>query len=159
MSLCGRTALLESVVIDGAPQALEAELRAHARVCARCGHELAWLETERTLFRQRASREVVAALFESLPATRSPETARRRWVRLSAALAASVLVALAAGRLLGGSRAHTSSDESGEWGMSGPVASMPLPPQASSEALCSLMPQDMGFQCGPVISASVLASR
>ncbi|MFZ5445915.1 MAG: anti-sigma factor family protein [Myxococcota bacterium] len=147
MSRCGRTQQLEAVVSGEAPAALCAELRAHATHCPLCQHELNWLESERTLFRQRAGREEVARLWDGLTA-RQRASQGRRWGRVLAAMAAAALLALFAGR--GTPWAPPAIDD-------GPLESDALmsPVLAlTNEAPCSKLPSGVGFQC-----TQVLASR
>jgi anti-sigma factor RsiW len=160
MSTCGRTAVLESIVAGEAPAALAAELRAHATNCARCRHELNWLETEARLFRERAARDEVSELWMGVARRRGMANAWP-WSRVLMAFAASVLVLLGASRLVlgqpgsqGGTDASSLVDEVG---MSEPLMSPVL--SWGERENCSRMPDGVGFRCEPAIAASFLASR
>ena len=98
MSRCGRTAHLEAVAMGEASPALGAELRAHAKQCALCRHELNWLESESALFRQRAGRDEVAHLWKGVAQRRGLE-AQRSWPRVLVAMAAAAAMVLLVGRL------------------------------------------------------------
>lgn len=89
MSRCGRTSLLESLVLGelSAPEALE--LRAHAQRCVVCRHELRWAETEKTLFAQRAARDEVRGLWAQ---TRWARPKKRRLLPAAVATAAAALL-------------------------------------------------------------------
>ncbi|MEW5742644.1 MAG: hypothetical protein AB1938_27250 [Myxococcota bacterium] len=159
MSTCGRTSLLESLVTGEAPAALEAELRAHAGACARCRHELNWLESEAKLFRERAARDEVSELWKGVAQRRGLSNARP-WSRVLVAVAASLLVLLGAGRVMlgvssqGGVDASVFSDEAG---MSEPLMSPVLTLEQREN--CSRLPDGVGFRCEPAIPASFIASR
>jgi hypothetical protein len=157
---CGRTQYLEAMV-SGETPALEADLRAHAQGCALCRHELSWLQTERGLCRQRASREEVSALWKGV-ALRSGAGSSRPWPRVLVGLAASAL--LFAG--LGGVGRIASSR--GSAGMT-PAAAAEEPNESeplsseqvffpSSDEPCSKLPTGLGFHCGPAVPASFVAS-
>lgn len=154
MTACGRTHQLEAVVLGEAPAALAAELRAHAKQCARCRHELNWLETESTLFRQRAGRDEVAHLWAGVADRRGLE-APRPWGRMLTALAAAVVLSVVGGRFAGQARSS--------WAVDAGVGAEALETDAlmspalelEANAACSTLPSGVGFHC----SAPVLASR
>jgi len=159
MSACGRTPLLESVVTGEAPTALANELRAHAAGCARCRHELNWLESERKLFHERAARDEVAHLWAGIAERRGLPTPRP-WSRVLVAVAASLLVLLGAGRAALSATSHGDSDASvfhDDLGMSEPLMSQALSVEAPEN--CSKLPDGVGFRCEPAIPASFVASR
>lgn len=155
---CGRTHLLEAAVAGETPRALELELRAHANTCARCRHELNWLDTEQKLFRERAGRDEVAELWKGV-ATRSGLERPRKWSRVFVALAASVLAVLGASRLamhpVSSSGADASVAVEQELSESELMSVISL----ASEDMCSRLPDGMGFHCGPAVPASFVASR
>jgi anti-sigma factor RsiW len=155
MSACTRTHLLEGVVNGEAAPGLALEVRAHATRCARCRHELNWLQTEQQLFRQRASRDEVAHLWKGVAQRVSPSPLRW-WPRVLGGLAAVLVlsVVLPSWRTTtwqpeAQPRALQSESEQLE---SGSALSEPEPP-------CSRLPSGLGFHCGPAVPASVLASR
>jgi hypothetical protein len=154
MTACGRTHQLEAVVVGEAPAALAAELRAHARRCARCRHELDWLETEAALFRQRAGREEVAHLWAGVAERRGLE-APRPWGRMLTALAAAVVLSFAGGRLAGQARPGWALDAGVHHEALETDALMSPALELEANAACSTLPTGVGFHC----SAPVLASR
>jgi hypothetical protein len=103
MKSCPSRTQLEAAVLGEAPAARLVELDAHAQGCARCRHELNWLRAESALFAQRHARDEVSRLWESVDA-RSTSKRGRRLTRAMLAIAASLLVAIAAGRLGAGAR-------------------------------------------------------
>jgi anti-sigma factor RsiW len=137
----------------------EAEARAHARQCARCRHELAWLETERRLFRQRAGRDEVTHLWKGV-ARRSGLVAPRRWPGLVAGVAAALLLVVAAGSV-SVRRPPGQVDDALAALQSEPLESAPaaLVGGEGLDAVCSRLPTGLGFHCGPAVPASFLASR
>jgi hypothetical protein len=138
MSRCGRTSQLESLLSHESP-----ELRTHARTCAVCRHELNWLESEATLFRQRAGRDEVAHLWAGVQARSKPVS--HPWPKMFAALAAAAALLL----VTAPSRRVAVTDEE-------PLESDALmSPVLSFDEPCSRLPSGMGFTCQP----SVLASR
>lgn len=149
MSRCGKTHLLEAVVQGEVPGD---DLRAHAEHCPRCRHELNWLETEQGLFRQRAAREEVGALWKGV-AARTGVAPRRNINRALVGLAAAVFVVLGVGRVF----------VSGPSSSSGRDASVAVAVEAfmtenaiSQERadLCSRSAeQGIGFHCGYVIAS------
>lgn len=146
MSRCGRTSQLESLLAVEQP-----ELRAHAKDCALCRHELNWLETEAALFRQRAARDEVAHLWKGVE-KRVPVEARP-WPRVLVAMAAAAALLFSVGNA-SAPRGSLSTDE-------GPLESDALMSPVLSFGdgePCSRLPSGMGFQCKPTL-ASVLASR
>lgn len=161
---CGRSHLLEALVAGELSWSGEAELKQHAKGCARCRHELNWLETEQGLFRQRAGRDEVTHLWKGV-AQRSGIAAPRAWPKVLAALAvtASLGLLLAVGVRYGaGARSPgelgelESAPAQSESIMS--VGGVSLAPSEGAPA-CSTLPQGLGFHCGPVEEASFLASR
>lgn len=160
MTTCGRTPLLESVVTGDAPAALANELRVHAAGCARCRHELNWLESEAKLFRERAARDEVSHLWAGV-AERRGLPSQRPWSRVLVAVAASMLLLLGAGRVaLGITSSHGGADASvfhDDFGMSEPLMSPALTLEEGEN--CSRLPDGVGFRCEPAIPASFIASR
>lgn len=159
MSSCGRTPLLESVVTGDASASLANELRTHAAGCARCRHELNWLESEAKLFRERAAREEVAHLWTGV-AERRGLPSQRPWSRVLVAVAASMMLLLGAGRAVLGVTSHSGADASvfhDDFGMSEPLMSPSLSLHDADN--CSKLPDGVGFRCEPAIPASFLASR
>lgn len=158
MSQCGRTHLLDAMTAGEVAPALEVDLRAHASACARCRHELNWLESEQRLFRHRAGRDEVQQLWQGLE-RRTPRLRPHGLNRMLVALAAALLLVLGIGRLtvsknhptvVGISTDDAEGLQSMEW------ASEPMSfedPQA-----CSKLTPGLGFHCGTV-QTSVLASR
>jgi hypothetical protein len=159
MSRCGRTAQLEALAMGEAAPALVAELRAHSKQCALCRHELNWLESESTMFRQRAGRDEVAHLWKGVAQRRGLEVPRA-WPRVLVAMAAAAALVLLVGRVApkpvslatDGSRTEQEALES----------SMLMSPGSfffEADEPCSKLPSGVGFQCSPVVPASFLASR
>jgi len=157
MSRCGKTNHLEAMVAGELGTTFERELRAHATTCTRCRHELNWLESERRLFRQRASREEVSELWQGV-AQRSGLRPGRPWVRVMVALAACLLVVLGLGRLsVSSHRPQPVNELSGgvsDWSEGG-FSSL----ESAEPAACSTLPEGLGFHCGPAVPASFVASR
>jgi anti-sigma factor RsiW len=160
MSGCGRTRSLDALVARELPVTAERDLRAHAAGCARCRHELNWLEAEVRLFRQRSSREEVAELWEGV-SERSGMRTERPWARVIVTVAAMVVMIVGAGQLA----RHRPSSPAPEaptdmaaaesnfgWSGDGEFSSV-------SDEPCSRLPQGQGFACSPTIPASFLASR
>lgn len=156
MSHCGRTQSLEAVVMGEAPHAMAVELRAHAQKCARCRHELNWLESESTLFKQRAGREEVAHLW---PSVRQGARHRSSWPRaLLAMVAVTALAFLSAGRLYVSPPRPV--DAVAQDALETAFESSPLmSPVLFIDEPCSRLPLGVGFQCSPVVPASFIASR
>ncbi|MFT3710281.1 MAG: hypothetical protein QM817_21855 [Archangium sp.] len=156
MSRCGRTSQLEAVVRGEVPGPVANDVRAHAKTCAVCRHELNWLESEASLFRQRAGRDEVAHLWAGVANKRGLEE-KRPWARVFVAMAAAAVFALVVG--IGGPRS--------------PVRSMTQPEVFETDALmspaifidegeavpCSKLPSGMGFSCSQPVPASFIASR
>lgn len=145
MSRCGRTSQLESLLSVEQP-----DLRAHAKQCALCRHELNWLESEATLFRQRAGRDEVAHLWAGVE-KRAPVAPSRSWPRVLGAMAAAAAMLFLATPVK-----PAAFDE-------GPLESeslmSPVLRFGEEDAACSRLPSGVGFQCKPVVPASFLASR
>lgn len=136
MSRCGRTSQLESLLSHESP-----ELRAHARACAVCRHELNWLESEAALFRQRAGRDEVAHLWEGVQARSG---SAHPWPKMFAALAAAAALLLVS---LPSRHAESTNDE--------PLESDALmSPALSFDEPCSRLPSGVGFTCQPAVLAS-----
>jgi len=154
MSRCGKTHLLEAVVQGELPGD---ELRAHAEHCPRCRHELNWLETEQGLFRQRAAREEVSALWKGV-AARTGVAPRRRSVNLAlVGLAAALFVMMGVGRVF---LAGPSSSSGRDTSVASSVDELMTENAISEERadLCSRSEQGIGFHCG-YVPASLVASR
>ncbi len=103
MKSCPSRLQLESAVLGEAPAGRLTELDAHAESCARCRHELNWLRAESALFAQRHARDEVSRLWESVD-SKSTAKRSRGLTRAMLAIAASLLVAIAVGRVGTGSR-------------------------------------------------------
>ena len=152
MSRCGRTSQLEALVHGELSHGSGADLRAHAKDCAMCRHELNWLETESSLFRQRAGRDEVAHLWSGVERKRG---AARPWRRVLVAMAAAAAVLLVAGLGVrpavgpGGMNEETLESDA----LMSPVLFM------GEEESCSRLPSGIGFQCAPPVPASFIASR
>ncbi len=154
MSRCGKTHLLEAVVQGEVPGD---DLRAHAEHCPRCRHELNWLETEQGLFRQRAAREEVSALWKGV-AARTGVAPRRSINRALVGLAAALFVVLGVGRVF---VAGPSSSSGRDASVAVSVEAFMTENAISQERadLCSRSAeQGIGFHCG-YVPASVVASR
>lgn len=137
MSRCGRTSQLESLLSHESP-----ELRAHARGCAVCRHELNWLESEAALFRQRAGRDEVAHLWEGVQARSTPVA--HPWPKMFAALAAAAALLLVS---LPSRHAESSGDEVLE-------SDALMSPALHLDEPCSRLPSGVGFTCQPAVLAS-----
>ncbi len=150
-------------MIAGETPALEVDLRGHAATCARCRHELGWLESELRLFRYRAGRDEVHQLWQGVE---QRSTARRSpgLSRAMLAFAASLLFLLGLGRMT--MPAHP--EQSAELGANVPmsVERDEALLQSSDDALsrfmssedpqhCSRLTPGLGFHCG----STQLASR
>ena len=156
MTRCGRTAHLEAVAMGEASSALTAELRAHTRICARCRHELNWLESESAMFRQRAGRDEVAQLWKGVATRSGLQPPPRAWPRVLVAMAAAAALVFMVGNAA--PRASLSAD--GTRGDETLESSMLMTPAFFlEEEPCSKLPSGVGFQCSPVVPASFLASR
>jgi len=159
MSKCGRTHLLEAMTAGEVPAPLETELRAHASSCARCRHELSWLDSEQLLFRHRAGRDEVQHLWRGVEA-RTPVLRRPAINRALVGLAAAMLVLLGVGRLTvsranGASAAQSPSTDDDELQSINELMFMSSEDPQSS---CSRLTPGVGFTCGSPQS-NVLASR
>ncbi len=145
MSRCGRTSQLESLLTVEQP-----DLRAHAKQCALCRHELNWLESEAALFRQRAGRDEVAHLWAGVE-QRAPVAASRSWSRVLGVMAAAAAMLFIVTPVK-----PVTFDE-------GPLESealmSPVLRLGEEDPVCSRLPSGMGFQCKPAVPASFLASR
>lgn len=146
MSRCNKTHLLEAAVAGETP---DHALREHAEHCARCRHELHWLETERKVFRERAAREEVEALWQG---TQRRRGSRRALGRALLGLAAAVLVVIG-----GGAFVRVPSTESGrDASVSEAFEAMMTENAFSAERaeLCSRADRGIGFHCGGYVLAS-----
>jgi hypothetical protein len=160
MSRCGRTAQLESVALGEAPTALANELRSHAKHCALCRHELNWLESESSLFRQRAGRDEVAELWKGVAARRGLAAPPRQWPRVLVAMAAAAVLMLLVGRSTPPNVSlATDGGHGGQEMLESPMLASPALMFFEESAPCSKLPSGVGFQCSPVVPASFLASR
>ncbi len=159
MSKCGRTHLLEAMTAGEVPAPLETELRAHASGCARCRHELSWLDSEQRLFRHRAGRDEVAQLWRGIEA-RTPLLRRGPSMhRVMVALAAALLVVLGMGRMsvtrpTAGTSQSVSSDDELQT-----INELMFMSSEDPQTSCSRLTPGLGFTCGAPAQSSVLASR
>ncbi len=155
MSRCGKTHLLEAVVHGERPGD---ELRAHAEQCPRCRHELNWLETEQGLFRQRAAREEVSALWKGVAARTGVDPRRPSLNRALVGLAAAVFVVLGAGRVFVAPSSSSGRDASvvSAAELDGLMTENAISQERAD--LCSRSEQGIGFHCG-YVPASLVASR
>ncbi|MDP3505497.1 MAG: hypothetical protein Q8S33_34470 [Myxococcales bacterium] len=154
MSRCGKTHLLEAVVQGEVPGD---DLRAHAAHCPRCRHELNWLETEQGLFRQRAAREEVSALWKGV-AVRTGVAPRRSINRALVGLAAALFVVLGVGRgFVEGPSSSSGRDASVADSAEAFMTENAITQERAN--LCSRSAeQGIGFHCG-YVPASLIASR
>ncbi|MDP3237607.1 MAG: hypothetical protein Q8N26_32770 [Myxococcales bacterium] len=154
MSRCGKTHLLEAVVQGEVPGD---DLRAHAAHCPRCRHELNWLETEQGLFRQRAAREEVSALWKGV-AVRTGVAPRRSINRALVGLAAALFVVLGVGRgFVEGPSSSSGRDASVADSVEAFMTENAITQERAN--LCSRSAeQGIGFHCG-YVPASLIASR
>ncbi len=137
---------------------IAAELRAHARNCALCRHELNWLESESAIFRQRAGRDEVAHLWKGV-AQRSGLKPARSWPRVLVAMAAAAVLVLMVGRV-SPRPASLATDSSGsEETLESSMLMSPAFLFFEESEPCSRLPSGVGFQCSPVVPASFFASR
>lgn len=158
MSRCGRTSQLEALVRGEVPGPVAMDLRSHAKSCAVCRHELNWLESESSLFRQRAGRDEVAHLWAGVANKRGLNESRP-WTRVLVAMAAAAVLALVVG--LGGGAAQRNAlsptramDEVFE------TDALMSPTLILDEGEpCSKLPSGVGFSCSQPVPASFIASR
>ncbi|MBL8958137.1 MAG: hypothetical protein JNK82_45615 [Myxococcaceae bacterium] len=112
MKHCPTKLQLEAAVLGEAPAGRLDELDAHADGCARCRHELSWLRAESAMFAQRHARDEVSRLWESVGERRA-EKRSGRLTRAMFAIAASLILAVVAGRFgatgRAGSQMHAES--------------------------------------------------
>ncbi len=159
MSKCGYTHLLEAMTAGEEP-AREGELRAHARACARCHHELSWLESELRIVRYRAGREEVQQLWRGIEARSSGLRSGLGVNRMLVALAAGLLMMMGVGRFSvqrpapGGDSLVNQGDETLQSTALESFFVSPEDPQT-----CSKLEPGMGFFCGSASTNGVLASR
>ncbi len=166
MSKCGRTHLLDAMSAGEVAPALEVELRAHATTCARCHHELSWLESERQLFRHRAGRDEVQALWRGVeqrsPSLRAPSSKPRAGLaRLLVSLAAGLVMVVGLGQLavrasVAGEVLMSQSHQSDELLQSTDQVSAFM--SSEDPQPCSKLTPGLGFHCGSA-QINVLASR
>lgn len=142
---------------DASP-ATSAELRAHAKQCALCRHELNWLESESTVFRQRAGRDEVAHLWKGV-ARRSGLETPRAWPRVLVALAAAAALVLVVGGVAPKSVSLATDGNRAEETLESSMLSSPAFLFFEEDEPCSKLPTGVGFQCSPVVPASFLAAR
>lgn len=155
MTRCARAQHLEAVALGEAPLSVDADVRSHVKQCASCRHELRWLETESTLFHQRASRDEVATLWSGVAERRGLAEAPWRWSRAVMALAATVALMVGLGQL-------TAPRSAGSSAAAEPLESDALMSPAlflDDPTPCSRLPSGMGFSCSQPVPASFLASR
>jgi hypothetical protein len=157
MSRCGRTAQLEAVALGEASPQQAHELRSHAKHCALCRHELNWLESESSMFRQRAGRDEVAELWKGVAARRGLATPQRAWPRVLVAMAAAAVLMVLVGRSTPSNVSFAT--DGGEEQLESPMLASPALMFFEDSAPCSKLPSGVGFQCSPVVPASFLASR
>jgi hypothetical protein len=141
-----------------ASPATSAEMRAHAKQCALCRHELNWLESESTMFRQRAGRDEVAHLWKGV-AQRSGLETPRTWPRVLVAMAAAAVLVLVVGRLAPKPVSLATDGNRAEETLESSMLSSPAFLFFQEDEPCSKLPSGVGFQCSPVVPASFLASR
>ena len=158
MTRCGRTAQLEVVVMGETSPVVAAELRAHAKKCALCRHELNWLESEAAIFRQRAGRDEVAHLWKGV-ANRSGLNPSRSWPRVLVAMAAAAVLVLMVGRVAPRPVSLATDGSRSEETLESSMLMSPGFLFFEESAPCSKLPTGVGFQCSPVVPASFFASR
>lgn len=159
MSRCGRTSHLEALTRGEMPGPVAIDLRVHARQCAVCRHELNWLESEASLFRQRAGRDEVAHLWAGVANKRGLGEGRA-WGRVLVAMAAAAVLALVVG--FGGTQRRslaTGHELGGEALESDALMSPALFFDEADAAPCSKLPSGVGFSCSQPVPASFIASR
>lgn len=151
MSRCGKTHLLDAAVQGELP---DEALREHAAHCARCRHELQWLETERRLFRERAARDEVQQLWKGVAERTGSEPRPRRVLnRALVGVAATLLVMLGVGRVVIGPPVSSAGrDASIVVEETAPMTEGALSVERGD--LCSRPEQGIGFHCGYLALAS-----
>ena len=159
MSRCGRTAQLEAVAMGETSPAVSMELRAHARQCALCRHELNWLETESAMFRQRAGRDEVAELWKGVEKRRGLSVEPRSWPRVLVAMAAAAVLLVMVGRSAPQQTSMATDTLRTEETLESSMLMSPAFLFFEPSEPCSKLPSGVGFQCSPVVPASFLASR
>lgn len=146
MSRCGKTAKLEAWV-DGELSVSEATaLKLHTERCAVCTHEHRWLQTEKALFEQRASREWSQPYWSRF----AKDVSRKRLWALTAAVAAGWVMFIVAQSELRSSHVPRGTEHSVE--MSQEVASVEV------DVACHSWFGSVGDSCGPAVLAT-FASR
>lgn len=163
MSACGKTTSLDALARGELPPAQALELRTHAAQCARCRHELNWLESEAALFRQRASRDEVRHLWEGVAlSSKRPAVDPRRTRRVLVSLAASLLLVAGLSRLTPAPPHASGGFDASSAGWNAEQVSEALSSEnvgVGSSPMCSQLPEGWGFWCGPAVPASFVASR
>ena len=159
MSRCGRTAHLEAVAMGEASSSVANELRAHAKQCALCRHELNWLESESAMFRQRAGRDEVAELWKGVAERRGLATPQRSWPRVLVAMAAAAVLMLMVGHASPPPVSMATDGSRVEETLESSMLASPAFLFFEPSEPCSKLPSGVGFQCSPVVPASFLASR
>lgn len=152
---CARTPSMEAVVMGEIAGTASAELRAHAAQCALCRHELNWLQSEASIFRQHAARAEVAHLWAGV--RRVPMA--KAW---SKALVALLLAGSVTLWLLARTGAAPASNLAGSAGYCEEAESSPRMSSASfarAHEPWSRLPSGVGFRCSQELQASFLASR
>lgn len=158
MSRCGKTQHLEAVALGEAPASVRAEIRAHAKDCALCRHELNWLESEAAIFRNHAGRDEVAHLWAGVAQRRGLAAPVRHWPRVLVALAAAAALVLLAPLSSSSQRSPSQAEALESSPLMSPVLFFGDEAEAEAPA-CSTLPSGVGFQCSPAVPASFLASR
>lgn len=157
MSRCGRTSQLEALVRGEVPGPVASDLRAHAKSCAVCRHELNWLESESSLFRQRAGRDEVAHLWAGVANKRGLNESRP-WSRVLVAMAAAAVLALVVG--LGGAGQRNALSPTRAMDEVFETDALMSPALILDDAEpCSKLPSGVGFSCSQPVPASFVASR
>ncbi len=121
------------------------QLRSHLERCVVCRHELQWLETEASLFRQREGRQLFV----------EKHTGRRLgFGGAFGLLAAAAIVLFSAYQTLSMTRPSATpvfSPSDGQWSLEVQSSQSAALPQ------CSTLPEGVGFHCS--FPASVVATR
>jgi len=146
------------MIIGEVSPVIEAELRAHARSCALCRHELNWLASELSIFRQRAGRDEVAHLWKGV-AQRSGLEAPRSWPRVLVAMAAAAVMVLMVGRIEPRPVSLATDGTVSEEPLESSMLMSPAFLFFEESEPCSKLPSGVGFRCSAVVPASFFASR
>ena len=150
MSRCGKTHLLEAVVQGELPGD---DLRAHAEHCPRCRHELNWLETEQGLFRQRAAREEVSALWQGVAARTRVEPRRHSVNRALVGIAAALFVVLGVGRVFVAGPSSSGGRDASVAISTDELMTENAISQERADLCSRSAEQGIGFHCGYVIAS------